>query len=74
MGLFGLGGNKNGRTLSFALGGYKFKSDDNYISYQSAYGRSFRVLKQDIETVSLDEGGRGKTSSRSTGGEPCLLR
>ncbi|KKR72956.1 MAG: hypothetical protein UU16_C0035G0037 [Candidatus Woesebacteria bacterium GW2011_GWA2_40_7] len=60
MGLFGINHDKNERVLSFAFGGYKFKADDKYISYQSAYGRSFKVLKSDIETVSLDSGGAGK--------------
>ncbi len=66
MGLFG-GNNKNERVLSFAFGGYKFKADDRYISYQSIYGKSFRVLKADIETVSLDKGGAGKNIIRLNG-------
>jgi len=55
--VFGFG-EKN--TLSFALGGYKFKADDNYITYKSAYGKSFRVVKSDIESVSLDLKSAGK--------------
>ena len=66
MGFFG-GSNKNERVLSFALGGYKFKVDDRYISYQSVYGKSFRVLKSDVETVSLDKGGAGKNIIRLNG-------
>lgn len=66
MGIFG-NNNKNERTLSFALGGYKFKADDNYISYQSIYGKSFRVLKHDIETVSLDKAGLGKNMVKLNG-------
>lgn len=54
------GKKKSQRTLSFGLGGYKFISDDKYISYKSVYGRSFRVLKSDIETVGLDEISRSK--------------
>lgn len=58
MGLFG---NKNkGKKLSFAFGGYSFSSDDQFISYKSAYGKFFRVPKKDIETVSLDKGKAGK--------------
>lgn len=64
MGLFG---NKNEKTLTFALGGYKFKSDEHFISYQSAYGKSFRVNKADIESVSLDKGGLGKNKIKING-------
>ena len=65
MGLFG--NNKNERKLSFALGGYTFKADDTYLSYQSAYGKSFRVLKSDIESVSLDKAGMGKNIIKING-------
>lgn len=67
MGLFGINRNKDERVLSFAFGGYKFKADEKYISYQSAYGRSFKVLKSDIETVSLDSGGAGKNKIKLNG-------
>ncbi len=46
--------------LSFVFGGYKFWTDDRYLYYRSVYGKSFRVLKADIQTVSLAESGRGK--------------
>lgn len=65
MGLFG--NNKNERKLSFALGGYKFKSDDTFLSYQSAYGKSFRVLKKDIVGVSLDTGSLGRNKIKING-------
>jgi len=64
MGLFG---NKNDRKLSFALGGYKFTANDEYVSYQSIYGKSFRVLRKDIESVSLDKGGMGKNVIKVNG-------
>jgi len=64
MGLFG---NKNDRKLSFALGGYKFTANDEYVSYQSIYGKSFRVLRKDIESVSLDKGGMGKNIIKVNG-------
>jgi len=66
MGLFG-NKNKNEKTLSFGVGGYKFKSDEQFISYQSAYGKSFRVNKSDIESVSLDKGGMGKNKIKING-------
>lgn len=53
-------GKNDDNVLSFAFGGYKFKADGDYITYQSAYGKSFRVRKSDIDTVSLDEAGAGK--------------
>jgi len=65
MGLFG--NKKDERKLSFAMGGYKFKADDNYLSYQSIYGKSFRVLKADMESVSLDKGGLGKNIIKING-------
>lgn len=65
MGLFGK--KKNERKLSFALGGYTFKADEEYVSYQSAYGKSFRVRRQDIESVSLDKGGAGKNIIKVNG-------
>lgn len=54
MGLFN---KKNERTLSFGLGGYKFTSDDEHLSYRSVYGQSFRIARKDIESVSLDKEG-----------------
>lgn len=67
MGLFGGSNNKNERKLSFALGGYRFVADDRYITYKTNFGKSFRVLKADIETVSLDQGGMGKSKVRING-------
>ncbi|MCL4366719.1 hypothetical protein M1563_00925 [Patescibacteria group bacterium] len=49
------------------MGGYTFKANDNYISYQSIYGKSFRVVKADIESVSLDKGGMGKNVVKLNG-------
>lgn len=66
MGLFG-NKNKDEKTLSFGMGGYRFKSDGQFISYQSAYGKSFRVAKSDIESVSLDKGGMGKNKIKING-------
>ncbi len=65
MGLFRK--NKNERKLSFAFGGYVFKADEEYLSYQSAYGKSFRVRREDIESVSLDKGGAGKNIIKVNG-------
>ncbi len=65
MGIFG--NKKNERKLSFGLGGYVFKADDEYISYKSMYGKSFRVLKSDIEGVSLDDAGMGKNKIKING-------
>lgn len=48
--------------LNLGLFGYRFKADDSWLSYQSAYGRSARILKSDIESVSLAQGKkRGKS-------------
>lgn len=60
MGLFSNKSKKIIRSISFALGGYKFTSDGEYIRYQSAYGKSFRVPIRHIDSVSLDKGGAGK--------------
>ena len=65
MGLFG--NNKNERKLSFALGGYKFTADDQYVAYKSVYGKFFRVARKDIESVSLDKGGIGKNIIKVNG-------
>jgi hypothetical protein len=65
MGLFG--NNKNERKLSFALGGYTFTSDNQYLSYKSIYGKFFRVARKDIESVSLDKGGFGKNIIKING-------
>lgn len=53
--------------LSFAFGGYKFWTDSTYLYYRSVYGKSFRVLKTDISSVSLDESGRGKNNIKING-------
>ena len=65
MGLFGE--SKNEKKLSFALGGYVFKSDEKYISYKSIYGKRFRVLKADVESVSLDQGKMGQNVIKLNG-------
>lgn len=65
MGFFG--GNPNEKKLSFALGGYVFKSDEKYISYQSIYGKRFRVRKSDVESVSLDQGKMGQNVIKLNG-------
>lgn len=62
----------NKKQLSFGLGGYKFTIDDKYFSYQSVYAKSFRVLKKDIDSVSLDEAGRGKYEIRINGNGTIL--
>jgi hypothetical protein len=66
MGLFG-NNKKNEKKLSFGLGGYTFKSDGQFVSYQSCYGKSFRVATSDIESVSLDRGGFGKNKIKING-------
>lgn len=53
--------------LNFGMFGYRFKADDNWISYKTAYGKSFRVLKSDIDSVSVAEGKRGRGKLRLMG-------
>lgn len=65
MGLFG--NKKDERKLSFALGGYTFTANDQYVSYKSIYGKFFRVARKDIESVSLDKGGLGKNIIKVNG-------
>lgn len=65
MGLFG--NKKNERKLSFAMGGYTFTADDQYLSYKSIYGKFLRVARKDIESVSLDKGGLGKNIIKVNG-------
>lgn len=47
--------------------GYTFVIDDNFVSYNSPYGKSFRVYKKDIETISLDSAGSGKVKVKLNG-------
>lgn len=63
MGLFG---NKNDRKLVF-LGGHQFVANDEYVKYTSMFGKTFRVLRKDIESVSLDKGGMGKNKVKVNG-------
>ena len=63
MGLFG---NKNDRKLVF-LGGHQFVANDEYVKYTSMFGKTFRVLRKDIESVSLDKGGMGKNKIKVNG-------
>lgn len=72
MGLFE--NKKNERKLSFALNGYTFKADEEYLSYQSIYGKSFRVRRQDIESISLDKGGFGKNIIKINGNGTLLAQ
>lgn len=58
--------------ISFALGGYKLWTDENYLYYRSIYGKSFRVVKADIESVSLDESGYGKNKVKINGNGTTL--
>lgn len=71
MGLFDRN-TKDEKVLSFALGGYKFTSDNQFLRYQSAYGKSFRVNKIDIDSVSLDKGGPGKNIIKINGNGTLL--
>lgn len=64
--------NNNEKKLSFAFGGYKFTIDEKYLKYQSAYGKSFRVPKSAIESVSLDEAGAGKNELKVNGNGTVL--
>ena len=41
------------RKISAGLGTFTMKADDTYI-YYSSMGRNFRILKTDIESVSVD--------------------
>lgn len=70
MGLF----SNKGQTLKFALGGYKFTIDDSWVKYQSAYGKSFKVPKKAIDTVSTDtaKGFGAKAKLKITGGGNTL--
>lgn len=71
MGLFN--NNKNERKLSFALGGYVFTADDSYVYYKSIYfGKSIRIARKDIESVSLDKGGMGKNIIKVNGNGTTL--
>lgn len=66
------GNDKNNRKLSFALGGYTFTADDQYVSYRSVYGKFFRVARKDIESVSLDKGGPGSNTIKINGSGTTL--
>jgi|SRR2546421_5832520 len=44
---------KNERKISDWLGTFTIKADDKYV-YYSSVGRSFRIVKADIESVSID--------------------
>lgn len=61
------GNKKNNKKLSFGFGGYVFTIDDQYVSYRSIYGKFFRVLKKDIESISLDSAGMGKNIFKING-------
>jgi len=68
MGLFGSSKPKKTiRSISFAMGGYKFTSNGEYLKYQSAYGKSFRVPIRHIDSVSLDKAGMGKNQIKIVG-------
>lgn len=53
--------------ISFGFFGYRFKTDNNWLTYKTAYGKSVRVLKQDITSVSVAEGKRGRGKLRING-------
>lgn len=52
------------KTFAF---GYRFKTDQNWVMYKTVYGRGFKVLKSDIDTVSVTDAGRGKCSLQIMG-------
>lgn len=58
--------------LNFGLMGYRFKTDDTWLNYQTAYGKSARVLKSDIQSVSLAEGKRGRATIQINGSGTTL--
>lgn len=53
--------------LNFGLYGYRFKTDANWVTYKTIYGKGFRVLKNDIDSVTVAEGGRGKRTLQLMG-------
>jgi len=53
--------------INFGLYGYQFKTDNNWLSYKSIYGKNFRVLLKDIESVSVDTAGLGKGKLKING-------
>ena len=59
--------NKNEKILTLALGFYKFKADDQYLSFRSLDLKTFRVRIADIESVSLDSAGIGKNILKING-------
>jgi hypothetical protein len=50
--------NKKILRLAFGAGG-TLKMENGFLSYQNPYGRTFRVLIKDIETVTVDVKGWG---------------
>jgi hypothetical protein len=50
-----------------AFAGQTFAMDDSDLSYQSAYGKSFRVRRADIGTVVVDAVGAGKARLKIIG-------
>lgn len=39
--------------------GYRFKTDQNWITYKTVYGKGFKVLRSDVDTISLTDAGMG---------------
>jgi len=47
------------KKLTFVFGTYRFRIKDVWLEYRNPYGKAFRVLKSDIESVSIDQTKRG---------------
>lgn len=53
--------------LSFGVWGYRFKISNKQLVYKSAYGRSFTVATNDIDTATVNISKRGKGTLKVIG-------
>ncbi len=56
-----------GGLFNIALAYDKFRTDDNFLYYNSIKGKTFKVLLTDIETVSIETKSFGKSTLKVIG-------
>lgn len=60
--------------LVIGLYNHQFKTDDKYLYHKGVYGNNFKVLKSDIESVSVEGAGMFKSILKINGHGTCLAK
>ena len=60
--------------LNIGMMNHRFKTDDRYLYHTGAYGNSFKILMNDIESVSVEGAGMSRCKSQNKRPGTCLAQ